>query len=67
MHTVVLSWLYLVLELGDLPLAGCVVLDVVQHDLGVSQQSFGSFQVFPQTLLSLYVTTSHLGNRYKVW
>lgn len=31
---------YLVLELGDLPLAGRVVLQVVQHDLCISQQCF---------------------------
>ena len=54
--------MYLILELGDLPLARCIVLYVVQHDLGVSQQSLGSLQVLPQTLLSLYVTTSHLEN-----
>lgn len=58
------SWLYLILELGDLPLAGCIVLYVVQHDLGVGQQSLGSLQVLPQTLLSLYVATSHLQNRH---
>ncbi len=58
--SVLLSWPYLVLELGDLSLTGRVVLDVVQHDLSIGQQSFGSLQVFLQTLLSLYVTTSHL-------
>lgn len=52
--------LYLILELSNLPLTGCVVLYVVQHDLSVGQQSLGSLQVLPQTLLSLYVTTSHL-------
>lgn len=62
MSTVSLPWPYLVLELGDLPLAGRIVLNVVQHDLGVSQQRFGSFEVFPQTLLSLYVAASHLEN-----
>lgn len=58
--------LYLVLELGDLPLAGCVVLHVVQHDLGVSQQSLGSLQVLPQTLLCLNVAMSHLGSRQRL-
>lgn len=62
----VLLWLYLILELGNLPLAGCIVLYVVQHDLGISQQSLGSLQVLPQTLLGLYVTTSHLENRVEV-
>lgn len=56
---------YLVFELSDLPLAGRVVLYVVQHDLSVRQQGFGSLQVFPQALLRLNVAASHLTSRVK--
>lgn len=59
-----LSMSYLILELSNLPLAGSIVLYMVQHYLGISQQSLGSFQVLPQTLLSFYVPASHLKKKH---
>lgn len=52
---------HLVLQLGDLPLAGGVVLQVVQHDLGICQQGLGALQVLPEPLLGLQVPLAHLG------
>lgn len=49
------AWTHLVLELGDLPLAGRVVLQVVQHDLRVGQQRLRPLQVAAQALLRLEV------------
>lgn len=57
---------YLVLQLGDLPLAGCIVLQVIQHDLGVCQQGLGTLQVFPEPLLRLQVPLAHLDGQQKV-
>jgi len=51
---------YLVLELGDLPLTGRVVLHVVQHDLGIGQQGLGPLQVLTQPLLRLNVHVTDL-------
>lgn len=44
-HPQPLGATHLVLELGDLPLAGRVVLQVVQHDLCIGQQCFRPLQV----------------------
>lgn len=63
-HKLSLSMSYLILELSNLPLAGSIVLYMVQHYLGISQQSLGSFQVLPQTLLSFYVPASHLKKKH---
>ena len=51
---------YLVLQLGDLPLAGGIVLQMVQHDLGICQEGLGALQVLPQTLLPLHVPLTYL-------
>lgn len=63
-HKLSLSMSYLILELSNLPLAGSIVLYMVQHYLGISQQSLGSFQVLPQTLLGFYVPASHLKKKH---
>lgn len=46
---------YLIFELSDLPLAWSIALQVVQHNLSISQKDFGSLQVFLQPLLRLNV------------
>lgn len=51
---------HLVLQLGDLPLAGRIVLQVVQHDLGVGQEGLGALQVLPQPLLRLDIPLADL-------
>lgn len=51
---------HLVLQLGDLPLAGRVVLQVVQHDLGVGQEGLGALEVLPQPLLRLDIPLADL-------
>lgn len=51
---------YLIFELGDLSLAGSVALQVVQHNLSISQKDFGSLQVSLQPLLCLHIPVAHL-------
>lgn len=50
----------LVLELSDLSLAGSIVLQVIQHDLGISQQGLCALQILPQTFLCLHISMTHL-------
>lgn len=54
---------YLIFELGDLSLAGGVTLQVVQHNLCICQQDFGSLQVFLQPLLCLHILLAHLKDK----
>ena len=54
---------YLIFELGDLPLAGGVTLQVVQHNLCISQKDFGPPQVFLQPLLRLHIPLAHLNGK----
>lgn len=54
---------HLVFQLGNLPLARCIVLKMVQHDLGISQKGFGALQVFPEALFSFYISVANLGWR----
>jgi hypothetical protein len=42
---------YLILQLSNLPLAGGIVLQVIQHDLGICQQGLSALQIFPQPFL----------------
>lgn len=51
---------YLIFELGDLSLAGGIALQVVQHNLCISQKDFGSLQVSLQSLLCLHIPVAHL-------
>lgn len=53
---------YLIFELGDLPLAGGVALQMVQHNLCISQEDFGSLQVFLEPLLRLHIPLAHLND-----
>lgn len=55
--------MYLIFELSDLPLAGGITLQVVQHNLCISQKDFGSLQVFPEPLLCLHIPLAHLNDK----
>lgn len=57
---------YLIFELGDLPLAGGVTLQVFQHYLRISQEDFCSLQVFLQPLLGLHIPLAHLNDKQTV-
>lgn len=54
---------YLIFELGDLPLAGGITLQVVQHNLCISQKDFGPLQVFLQPLLCFHISLAHLNDK----
>lgn len=54
---------YLIFELGDLPLAGGITLQVVQHNLCISQKDFGSLQIFLQPLLRVHIPLAHLNDK----
>lgn len=53
---------YLIFELGNLPLARRVALQVVQHNLSISQKDFGPLQIFLQPLLSLHIPLANLND-----
>lgn len=51
---------HLVFQLSNLSLAGRVVLQVIQHDLRISQKGFGALQVFPEALFRLHISVANL-------
>lgn len=53
---------HLIFELGDLPLARGVALQVVQHNLRVRQKDFGPLQILLQPLLSLHIPLANLSD-----
>lgn len=53
---------YLIFQLGNLPLVRCVALQVVQHNLSISQKDFGPLQIFPQPLLRLHIPLANLND-----
>lgn len=54
---------YLIFQLGNLPLAGGVTFQVVEHNLCISQKDFGPLQVFLQPLLCLHIPLAHLNDK----
>lgn len=53
---------YLIFQLGNLPLARCVALQVVQHNLSIGKEDFGPLQIFPQPLFRLHIPLAHLND-----
>lgn len=53
---------HLIFELGNLPLARGVALQVVQHNLRIRQKDFGPLQIFLQLLLSLHIPLANLND-----
>lgn len=53
---------HLIFELGNLPLARGVALQVVQHNLRICQEDFGPLQIFLQPLLSLHIPLANLND-----
>lgn len=53
---------YLIFQLGNLPLAWCVALQMVQHYLSISQKDFGPLQIFLQPLLRLHIPLANLND-----
>lgn len=61
-RTVLKRLAYLIFQLGNLPLARCVALQVVQHNLSISQKDFGPLQIFLQPLLRLHIPLANLND-----
>lgn len=53
---------YLIFQLDNLPLARCIALQVVQHNLSISQKDFGPLQIFLQPLLRLHIPLANLND-----